>query len=136
MQAVERALGLETVGYCVARTFSRADGKGIVFRTPLHARIENESFSLYYPSPWRVVAKAIRCFGNGQRGMTTLIKHGRDSKRRMNFSEGDARHYNHSMIRNSGSIGNGACRARLVRALVEFHAHGGGHLELAGAIVS
>jgi hypothetical protein len=37
--------------------------------------------------------------------MTTLIKHGRDSRRRMNFSEGDARHYNQSMIRNSGSIG-------------------------------
>lgn len=56
--------------------------------------------------------------------MTILIKHGRDSRRRMNFSEGDARHYNQSMIRNSGSIGNGACRARLARALVEFHAHG------------
>jgi hypothetical protein len=67
--------------------------------------------------------------------MTTFIKHGRDSRRRMNFSEGDTRHYNQSMIRNSGSIGNGACRARLVRALVEFHAHGGGQLELAGAIV-
>jgi len=67
--------------------------------------------------------------------MTTLIKHRRDG-RRMNFSEGDGRHYNQSMIRNSGSIGNGACQARLVRALVEFHTHGGGHLELGAAIVS
>ena len=117
MQAVERALGLETVGYCVARTFSQAAGKGIVFRVPLHVRIENENFSLYSPSPWRADAKAIRCFGNEQRGMTTLIKHGRDSRRRMNFSEGYVRHYNQSMIRDSGSIGNGACRARLVQGL-------------------
>ena len=51
MQAVEGALGLETVGYCVARTFSRAAGKGIVSRVPLHVRIENENSSLYYPSP-------------------------------------------------------------------------------------
>ena len=51
MQAVERALGLETVGYCVARTFSQAAGEGIVFRVPLHVRIENENFSLYSPSP-------------------------------------------------------------------------------------
>jgi CO/xanthine dehydrogenase FAD-binding subunit len=68
--------------------------------------------------------------------MATLIKHRRDSRRRMNFLEGDARHYDQSRIRNSGSIGNGACRARLVKALVEFHAYSGGQLELAGAIVS
>ena len=68
--------------------------------------------------------------------MTTLIKHGRDSRPRINLSEGDERHYNQSMIRNFGSIGNEACRARLVRALVEFHAHGGRQVKLAGAVVS
>ena len=51
MQAVERALELETVDYCMARTFSQAVGMGIVFRVPLHVRIENENFSLCYPSP-------------------------------------------------------------------------------------
>jgi hypothetical protein len=63
--------------------------------------------------------------------MSTLIKHGRDSRRRMNFSEGDVRHYNQSMIRNSGSIGKwGLSNEGWFRALVEFHTHGGGQLEV------